>query len=101
MQSAASFALRCKPIVKLFCRFLLVFLGGGEALRLFATNGALPNVISTVIVPHRPQLSPACCALATETGVGVGCCSVRFLSGFDREDEQGEQARETSEFLWL
>jgi hypothetical protein len=41
-------------------------LSGGEALRLFTTNGALPNVISTVIVPHRRQYSPACRGLATE-----------------------------------
>jgi (2Fe-2S) ferredoxin len=52
-------------IRKLFCRFLFVFLRGGEALLLFATSGALPDIISTVIVPHRLQHSPACRALAT------------------------------------
>ena len=55
-----------RPIMKLFCRFLFVFLRRGEALRLFATNGALPNVVSSVIVPHRTQYSSACRALAME-----------------------------------
>src|SRR5215471_217263 len=63
------------PIMKLFCRFLFVFLRRGEALRLFATTGALPNVISSVIVPHKAQYSSACRALATRRRMTLGCCS--------------------------
>jgi hypothetical protein len=63
---SCSFALRCEPNVKLFCRFLFAFLRGGQALRFFATHGALPDVISAVIVPHRSQSSPACRTLATK-----------------------------------
>jgi len=50
---SCSFALRWKPSVKLFCRFVFVFLRGGQALRFFATHGAFPDVISAVIVPQR------------------------------------------------
>src|ERR1043166_10241558 len=51
---------------RLFCRFLFVFLGESEPLRLFATSSALLNIISTVIVPHSPQYSTACRVLATK-----------------------------------
>jgi hypothetical protein len=36
----------------LFRRFLFVFLGGSEALRLFAADRAFPHVISTAIMSH-------------------------------------------------
>jgi len=70
-------------ILKLFCRFLFVFLRSGEALLLFATGGALPDIISTVIVPHRLQHSPACRALATRRRMALAvvaaslCASAR------------------------
>src|SRR5215510_12885091 len=65
--NAASFQITTKAIgvTLLSCPFLFVFFRGGETLRLFPTNHSLPDVISTVIVPHRPQCSPACHALAT------------------------------------
>jgi hypothetical protein len=46
----------------LFRRFLFIFLGGGEALHLFAAGRALSHVISSVIVSHnfntRPLVAP-------------------------------------------
>jgi hypothetical protein len=72
-------------ILKLFCRFLFVFLRGGEALRLFAANSALPDIISAVIVPHRLQHSSACRALATRrrmalAAVAASLCEARASS---------------------
>ena len=43
---------------------LLVFLGVGEALHLFAADRAFPHVISTAIVSHKLLYSPACAAVA-------------------------------------
>jgi hypothetical protein len=73
-------------ILKLFCRFLFVFLRGGEALRLFAANSALPDIISAVIVPHRLQQSSACRALATRrrmalAAVAASLCEERASPG--------------------
>jgi len=53
-------------VTLLFWPFLFVCLRRSETLRLFPTNNSLPNVISTVIVSHRPQYSPAYRAPATE-----------------------------------
>jgi hypothetical protein len=98
---SCSFAFRCKPIVKLFCRFLFVFLRGGEALRLFATHGTLPDVISAVIVPHRSQSSPACRALATGTRVALAAVVSAVSADLDLKDEQGERPRQRASSIAL